>query len=549
MDRFIIPDGSEEIFANYYEQFIDEYKNNPFIEALPPILSRDEVIGQLASYPRYMESERNLGSHYRLHIVVQRLLQVFQPLSIHLELENTISTMLRTGYVSRNPIKREYTQMFINGYRQINRQQIDTDTRLILPTTACSLSIIGVSGMGKSTSINRILSRIPQVICHKNYKGINFNFMQVSWIKLDCSFDGSVKGLCIDFFVKVDDLLGTNYFIKYGTSKRTVDTLLSIMSQVARNIGLGLLIIDEIQHLSIAKSGGSDKMLNFFTTLVNVVGIPVIMVGTMKARNILQSDFRIARRGLGTSGNLIWEKMKKDESWELLIEAIWEYQWTKKPTQLSQQYIDLLYELSQGVIDIAIKLYCMTQVKAISTGIEEITPHLMKRVSEENLKMIQPMLEALKSGDYKKIALYEDICTVDFENFLTSQRKDIDFTKRIKEFKDAEKQKEKSIQEEAVLKLIDLDIKEYQARKAVSDVVEEYGEDISLRELITKALTVIETDQSNKKKRKIKDKLEEDDIRSLVESGLRENKSAYEALKERDYIVSADYDWTRGDAI
>lgn len=540
MNRFIIPNGVEAVFAEYHDGLIDEYKNNPFIEALPTILSRGEVIEQLASYPKYSQEERNLSSQYRLHIVVQRLLQLFQPLSLHLELENTISTMIRTGYVSRNPLKKEYTQMFINGYRQINKQEIDT--RAILPTTASSMSIIGVSGMGKSTSINRILSNIPQVICHKNYKGIDFNMMQLSWIKLDCSYDGSVKGLCIDFFAKVDALLGTNYFVKYGTSKRTVDTLLSIIYQVAKNIGLGLLIIDEVQHLSMAKSGGSDKMLNFFTTLVNVVGLPVVMVGTMKARGILQSDFRIARRGLGTSGNLIWEKMKNDESWILLIEAIWEYQWTKKSTQLNQQYIDLLYDLSQGVIDIAIKIYCMTQVKAISSGVEEITPQLIKQVATENLKMIKPMLDALKSGDYKKIALYEDICTVDLENFLASQKKDIDFTKKIKEFKDAKKQREKSIQEEAVFKLIELDIKEHQAKESVNEVIEECGEDISLRELITKALAIIETEQVNKKKHKNKGELEDEDIRSIIGAGLKEDKTAYEALKERGYIVSADYD-------
>ncbi len=547
MNRFIIPNGVEAVFAEYHDGLIDEYKNNPFIEALPQILSRDEVIEKLASYPKYNTEERNLSNQYRLHIVVQRLLQLFQPLSLHLELENTISTMIRTGYVSRNPIKKEYTQMFINGYRQINKQEIDT--RVILPTTACSLSIIGVSGMGKSTSINRILSNIPQVICHKNYKGINFNFTQVCWIKLDCSYDGSVKGLCIDFFAKVDALLGTNYFIKYGTSKRTVDTLLSIMAQVSRNIGLGLLIIDEIQHLSMAKSGGSDKMLNFFTTMVNVVNIPLIMVGTMKARSILQSDFRIARRGLGTSGNLVWERMKKDENWDLMVEAIWEYQWTKKPTQLDQQYTDLLYDLSQGVIDIAIKIYCMAQVKAISTGIEEITLQLIKQVAEENLKMIQPMLDALKSGDYKKIAIYEDICTVDLEKFLSSQKNDIDFTNKIKEFKDAKKQREKSIQEEAVFKLIELDIKEFQAKETVSEIIKEFGEDISLREIITKALAIIEIEQINKKKCKPQDKLEADDIRSLVEAGLKENKTAYEALKERGYIVSADCDWTRGEVL
>ena len=36
-----------------------------------------------------------------------------------------------------------------------------------------------------------------------------------------------------------------------------------MMGQVVRNSSLGLLIIDEIQHLSMAKSGGSEKMLNF----------------------------------------------------------------------------------------------------------------------------------------------------------------------------------------------------------------------------------------------------------------------------------------------
>lgn len=545
MNKLILPNGGEAVVAEYNNQVVEDYSGNPFIEALPPILSKEQVIEKLVSYPKYNEKERLLDSHYRLHIVVQRLLQVFQPLSIHLELENVISTMIRTGYVSRNPIKKEYAKMLVDGYKEINKHEIILNEAY--STTASSLSIIGVSGMGKSTSINRILSNIPQIIAHSNYKGIKFTMYQLSYLKLDCSFDGNVKGICIDFFTKVDSLLGTNYFIKYGTSKRTVDTLLSIMSQITRNIGLGILIIDEIQHLSQAKSGGSDKMLNFFTTLVNTVNIPVIMIGTMKARHILQSDFRIARRGLGGSGNLVWEKMKKDESWEILIETIWAYQWTQKPINLTQQFIDLIYELSQGVIDIAIKIYCMTQVKAISTGIEEITPQLMEQVSNDNLKMIQPMLNALKSGDYKKIALYEDICTIDVEDFLASQKKSIDFNQRIKEFKDAKKQKETSKKEQAILKLLELDINEVKARKIIDEIVEEYGEDISLREIVTKGLTAIAAIDKNGSKSRSKNNLEEDDIRMIVVEGSKLNKSAYEALKEEGYVLNAE--WLGEDAV
>jgi len=38
----------------------------------------------------------------------------------------------------------------------------------------------------------------------------------------------------------------------------------------------------------MAKSGGSEKMLNFFVNLVNNVGVPVVLVGTPKAVKVLQ---------------------------------------------------------------------------------------------------------------------------------------------------------------------------------------------------------------------------------------------------------------------
>lgn len=47
------------------------------------------------------------------------------------------------------------------------------------------------------------------------------------------------------------------------------------MSQLANAHALGLLAIDEIQHLSRSKSGGSQEMLNFFVTMVNTIGVPL----------------------------------------------------------------------------------------------------------------------------------------------------------------------------------------------------------------------------------------------------------------------------------
>ena len=161
----------------------------------------------------------------------------------------------------------------------------------------------------------------------------------------NCPFDGSLKGLCIEFFHKVDDLLGTDYHKKFGVGRNTVDTMLSVMSQIARNTALGVLVIDEIQHLSSTKSGGDEKMLNFFVTLVNTIGVPTVLIGTTKALSVLQSEFRQARRGSG-QGDMIWERLSKDKSWELIINAFWDYQWTKKEVPLTPELSDVLYEES-----------------------------------------------------------------------------------------------------------------------------------------------------------------------------------------------------------
>ncbi len=40
-----------------------------------------------------------------------------------------------------------------------------------------------------------------------------------------------------------------------------------LMTQLVNLYQIGILAIDEIQHLSLAKGGGSEKMLNFLSRL------------------------------------------------------------------------------------------------------------------------------------------------------------------------------------------------------------------------------------------------------------------------------------------
>ena len=105
--------------------------------------------------------------------------------------------------------------------------------------------------------------------------------------------------------------------------------MLTLIAQVVRSTGLGLLVIDEIQHLCEARGFGDEKMLNFFVTLVNTAGVPVVLIGNPKAMSILQSEFRQARRGSG-QGDMIWDRLEPNDDYELLLDALWQYQWTRK---------------------------------------------------------------------------------------------------------------------------------------------------------------------------------------------------------------------------
>lgn len=541
-----IPGGSEAIIAEYTPQIIPEYAGNPYLEALPPICHPQQIARQLAIYPPFNVEERKLDSHYRLHLV-RRLFQVFQPLPHHIELENRISTAIRQGYLARNPLKPQYAKSLQQGYQVIQSGDWQHGYHGNYRSTTLGFSLIGCSGIGKSTALNQILRNIPQVILHREYNGIKFCGYQVTYLKLDCPMDGSIKGLCTDFFIKVDNLIGTEYYKKFGTSRRSTDSMIATMGQVCQHLGCGLLVVDEIQNLSLAKSGGAEKMLNFFVSLNNNIGIPLITVGTPKILEVLQGQFRLARRGDGSQGSLFWERLPKNQNWDLLINGIWPFQWTRKETLLTQELSDTLYEESQGIVDIAVKLYAMSQIHAITTSKEEITPRIIRQVADENLKMTKPMLEALKTGNLRKLAQCEDICIdIDFGTFFDKNKQNVDVDLRFKILQKQKVEKQMSealsLKEQAVLKLIDLNFQAKQAQKAIDLVMEENGETASVQELVIKAIEVLTKKERKKKEKKNAESFNNDDIRFIVQEGRKLKLSAYEALKSKDLIKNADED-------
>lgn len=485
--RIYLPSGMEAAEAEYKSSPVAEYNGNPFIEALPQLDDEETIIRRLMLNPVYSEEERYLDASIKLHMI-HRLYQFFQPLPTHIEIWNMLNTLIRQGYLARNPFDKGYERYANGTAKKITNMSFDIDRSPGFTTTSSSALIIGFSGMGKTTTINRVLNYIPQVIVHSNYNNQHFEQIQLTWLKLEAPHNSSLKALTLQFFMKIDELLGTQNFKKYSSSSLSVDAMLPLMGKVAQNIGLGLLVIDELQHLN---RSGARQIMNYFVALINSFGVPIVFVGTPASYDFLQNEFRIARRVTG-NGEVIWNNMSKDEEFELFLNGLWRYQWTKKKAPLSKAIINLFYEKTQGVSDLMVKLFVNAQYRAIVSGEEELTEEIISNVAEEEFKLMEPMLDAIRSKNPYKSIKYDDLKRLDEVNFIQPQ-------------------------------VINNNKKNTGVKKV---------------EMPKKSLT--KDKKATPKKIKIED-LEEDDLRLLVDKGNKAGETTYEILLENGLIEDLSF--------
>lgn len=517
--------------ARYQEQQLPEYEQNPLISALPPIPSLEEVVRLLQQLPSFDPQEAFLDGRLRAHAIARLLSGFFQPLSHHLELESKIGLMIRQGYIGRNPSSGSWYAHLQNGYRRIEEENLDATVYREVSSTASSLSLFGCSGCGKTRTLERILSMYPQAIHHPDY-----NITQLVYLKIDCPIDGDLDELCLSFFNAVDNILGTHYSRSHGRKKLGTKRLLASMGQIANVHALGVLIIDEVQNLNEARSGGAEKMHNFFVSLVNTIGAPIIQVGTHRASKFFQRTFRAARRVSGL-GSIRWDRLPRDKHWKQLLKRLWKYQWLQKAGPLDDELEATMYDLTQGVMDIVIKLFALAQIRAIVTGVESIKPMLLRKVFEDEFKPVHPMLAALRSGRPELIAKYDDLLMPEIEGRLLTLTQSLDQIAKAKPPAPPANDKAKRL----LALLEEMEIPRDIAIPMADDLLAKYP-DIPLAVLIHKATAYLAQETTKNKKPSITRvkqtewaNLAEDDLRRCYADGA--DSDVYDRIKQAGLIL------------
>lgn len=401
----------ERVLALYRESPVPAYHGNPLIEALPPIRSPDELKQLAPIRPPITPRERKLPPHERKHCV-QSGLKLFVPLSCFYPLEEHISLSIRGGYAQRRV---EEPRFWPTSLEQVEKYSFEQRASGIFLPTAHHGYLVGVSGMGKTITVERILLMYPQAIAHATYKGKNMGFVQLVWLKLDCPADASVKGLCVNIIHALDLILGTDYVRRYLKGKIvTVDHLMPLIARLATLHCLGLLIIDEIQHLRPAFTrGGSQAMLNFFVNLSNSIGVPILLVGTFAALPLFDGEFRQMRRMDG-HGPFAWLPMKPGKSWDAFTKELWNYQYLEKPVDWEPGLPETLRGETYGIPDYAVKVFLAAQIRGITNGMKSLNRALITSVAKDSLQLSRKVLDAMRNDDWTEVEYPDDLPPLDW---------------------------------------------------------------------------------------------------------------------------------------
>lgn len=360
-----------------------------FTTKLPEMKSGNELISALSIIPEYDETICQQNQAVRL-MALSDLYQIYIPSQMSLEIYSKLYLALLRS------MQKKGTQMAIKqryeNYRAIQQQSYSG-----ILGGSDSFTIIGTSGIGKSSAISRAISLITEnriIETDKPYTKI------IPCLIVQCPFDSSVKGLLLEILRKVDEELGTDHYIHAVKSRAsTTDMLIGAVSSIALN-NIGMLVVDEIQNVVNSKNGKS--LIGALTQLINNSGISICMVGTPESTVFFEQAMQLARRSVG----LQYTTMKYDEYFQSFCKVIFKYQFLKNHTEITAAITEWLYEHSAGVVSVVVSLIHDAQEIAILTGKEVLNLDTLNEAYQQRLSLlhgyIQPSVIQNKPTTRKK---------------------------------------------------------------------------------------------------------------------------------------------------
>lgn len=342
------------------------------INLLPKMLTGEELCKALEILPEYDDSIREKSVPERL-MALQNIYRIYVPSKMTSEI---------------------YTKMYLSLIRSLQKKQsiltirqFGENSRIIRNQSyesiiggSDSFTIIGESGIGKSSAVSRVVN----LLVDNSIIEIN-NAKVIPCLQVQAPADSSIKGLLLEILRKADEVLGTRYHENAIRSHSTTDMLIGTVSQVALN-HIGLLIVDEIQNVVNSKNGRN--IVGALTQLINNSGVSVAMVGTPECTIFFEQAFMLARRSLG----LNYTSMEYGDQFRDFCKTILKYCYVKELPQVNEEMFLWLYNHSSGNVSVVVSIIHDAQEMAILEGTERLDIAILTKTFKIRMTMLHDFI-------------------------------------------------------------------------------------------------------------------------------------------------------------
>jgi len=334
-----------------------------FMNQIPRMLVGEELQKALTFLPEYNENIRNAGADIRLQ-KLSEIYQIYIPTSMSVEI---------------------YSKLYLAMVRNLNKKCDSTEVKsaYVGVNNGENFSIIGASGLGKTSSIDKtlILSGGNKVL---DFENSHYSSKMIPMINCQCPHDCSIKQMLLSILQQTDFSIGSNYYEKAVQSKASVDILIGTVAHKVASHHTAVIIIDEMQNVLNNVVNGQ-KLMMALTQLINSSsGVSIVMVGTPTLKQLFESDIKLARRSVG----LTYEKIPYGAFFVEFCRKLYRYQYVKHFTDLYDGMIRLLYQYSDGNLSILKELFYDAQELAILNQSESLDSTAFRVAYNQRMDML-----------------------------------------------------------------------------------------------------------------------------------------------------------------
>lgn len=220
------------------------------------------------------------------------------------------------------------------------------------------LTLAGPTNNGKTTIVHEFIATHRQLTSDPSAERPEFLYVETPPVP-------NISLLYSQILRSVGDL---------NADKGTTSGKLARVLHLLPSLNLRMIFLDEIHNVLAGSAKQSEAFLNTLKYLSNQLHLPVVLIGTDAALNVVRTDQQVLSRYPAFTLSA-WAN---DEQFGRLVGAILSTIPLKKPTRLSASTVAHLHARGQGALGATLQMIQRAAVWAIDNGVEEITPRAIE---------------------------------------------------------------------------------------------------------------------------------------------------------------------------